>query len=79
MSERQKYLQQKKMYVNRFFWRSYRQNEIDYIEEHNNRLTAFEFKWGKSGSAIPKEFTELYGTVDFHTINRDNYLNFVPE
>lgn len=77
MSERLKYLQQKKLYVNRFFWRSYRQNEIDYIEESNNRLTAFEFKWGKSNSTIPKEFTELYGAVDFHTINRENYLDFV--
>lgn len=79
MSERQKYLQQKRLYVNRFFWRSYRQNEIDYIEESNNHLTAFEFKWGKSSPALPKEFTELYGTVDFHTINRENYLDFVLE
>ncbi|MEA3461605.1 MAG: DUF4143 domain-containing protein, partial [Bacteroidota bacterium] len=79
MSERQKFLQQKRMYVNRFFWRSYRQNEIDYIEESNNHLNAFEFKWGKSSPAPPKEFTELYGKVDFHTINRENYLDFVLE
>ncbi len=79
MSERQKYLQQKGLYVNRFFWRSYRQNEIDYIEESNDRLKAFEFKWGKSNPAPPKEFTELYGKVDFLTINRDNYLDFVLE
>ncbi len=77
VSERQKYLQHKKIYANRFFWRSYRQNEIDYIEENNNQLTAFEFKWSKSKQRIPKEFTDAYGKVDFYTVNRENYLDFL--
>ena len=77
VSERQKYLQYNRLFVNRYFWRSYRQKKIDYIEESNNSLTAFEFKWGKSRPVIPKEFIDTYGVVDYDVISRDNYLDFV--
>ena len=77
ISERQKYLQYNRLFVNRYFWRSYRQKEVDYIEESNNSLTAFEFKWGKSRPVIPKEFIDTYGVVDYNVINGDNYLDFV--
>ena len=77
ISERQKYLHYNKLFVNRYFWRNYRQKEVDYIEESNNSLTAFEIKWGNSRPSIPKEFTDTYGIVDYHIINRDNYLDFV--
>lgn len=77
MSERQKSLHYKRKFVNRYFWRSYQQKEIDYLEESNGRLAAYEFKWGKAKSKLPEEFKSLYGPVDYHTINRDNYLDFL--
>lgn len=36
--ERLKYNQQCKKRVSHYFWRSYQQKEIDYIEEHSGRL-----------------------------------------
>jgi predicted AAA+ superfamily ATPase len=77
VSERLKYLHYNRIFANRYFWRSYRQNEIDYLEEVDNKLAAFEFKWGKSSHAIPREFTDSYGEVDHHIINRENYLDFL--
>ena len=32
-------------FVNRYFWRTTQQQEIDYIEEADGVLTAYEFKW----------------------------------
>jgi uncharacterized protein len=77
VSERMKYLHYKKMIINRYFWRSYRQNEVDYIEEKNNQLFAFEFKWGKKKVRLPAEFSKTYSIKEFQTISRDNYLDFI--
>lgn len=47
--------------VGTWFWRTYDQQEIDYIEEENGALLAAEFKW-KSGKRVsfPKAWRENY-------------------
>ena len=45
MIERRKVNQELQRSVNAYFWRTYDQKEIDYIEEWGGRLHAFEFKW----------------------------------
>jgi uncharacterized protein len=32
-------------YLNKYFWRNYNKQEIDYIEEYDGKIHAFEFKW----------------------------------
>jgi len=72
-----KYLHYSKIFANRYFWRNYQQKEVDYIEEINNQLFAYEFKWGRKQKHPPVEFIKAYTIQEFNTINRDNYLNFI--
>lgn len=77
ITERMKKLHYERQSVNTYFWRTYQQKEIDYIEEQNGKLSAFEFKFNKSKVKPPKEFMEAYSCEDFRTINSENYLDFV--
>lgn len=63
---------------NSFFWRTTTQQEVDYVEEANGMLHAFEFKWNpnKSGS-FPKSFSELYPNSQIAFVDRDNFEQFV--
>lgn len=60
-----------------YFWRTYDQKEIDYIEEAEGKINGFEFKWGKETKIRGKnKFEETYGG-NVKIINRENYLDFV--
>lgn len=77
ISERIKKNAYYKMKVNHFFWRTKQQQEIDFIEETNNSLKAFEFKWKASTKVkIPKTFTNAYN-IDVKIIDRSNFREFV--
>jgi len=43
--ERVKHLSYQKEQRNFYFWRTYDKKEIDWIEEGNGELRAYEFKW----------------------------------
>jgi predicted AAA+ superfamily ATPase len=75
--ERMKKLAYLDKFSNNYFWRTYNQAEIDYIEEYNWKLHSFEFKWWDKKVKIPKTFTELYSESSFEVINKDNFLDFV--
>ena len=64
-------------HVLRYFWRTHDQAEIDYIEEVDGTLHAFEFKWQKGKKRFPKSFLEAYPEHTTQVINRDNYLDFI--
>lgn len=66
----------KNRYANRYFWRTWDQKEIDYIEEREGKLFAYEFKWNDKAKT-PKEFLETYPNAEFKTINKENYLDFI--
>jgi uncharacterized protein len=60
VSEHFKHLGNNEMDVKSWFWRTTQQQEIDYIEERENKLHAFEFKWNpQKKSAYPKLFQML--------------------
>ncbi|PWS27168.1 ATPase [Pedobacter yonginense] len=61
IAERIKYLQQNQLEAQTFFWRTTQQQEIDYIEQTDQRLLAVEFKWNEKGkNKIPVTFTQAY-------------------
>jgi predicted AAA+ superfamily ATPase len=62
---------------NYYFWRNYEGKEIDFIEEEEGVLYAYEFKWNKSRVKPPKNFIEGYKNSKFEVINKDNYLDFL--
>jgi hypothetical protein len=65
------------LFANRFFWRTYDQKEIDYLEEKEGKLFAYEFKWGKDKVKQPKEFLKTYQNSKFQIINQENFWDFV--
>ncbi len=75
--ERLKYLKNNNLYRNTYFWRTYDQKEIDYIEEYDSKLFAYEFKFSKEKSKTPTIFLNTYKGSEFKLINKDNYLDFV--
>ena len=67
-------------YAKPYFWRTHSQKEIDYIEELDGRLQAFEFKWNtKAKSKIPEDFLRTYPNSSFETITPINYLSFIDK
>jgi predicted AAA+ superfamily ATPase len=78
ISERIKYLGNNRIFANRYFWRTQNQQEIDYIEERDGILNAFEFKWNPTTKAyLPKTFQRAYPEHRFEIVNRENYQGFV--
>ena len=76
-SERIKMLAYKENFVSQYFWRTHTKQEIDRIEEVNEQLFAFEYKWKKDKFKIPTEFSKSYPNAIFEVINQTNYLDFI--
>lgn len=66
------------MQVRNYFWRTYDQQELDWLESNGDHLAAFEFKWNadKTGK-LPRAFEKAYPKADFQLVNRSNYLDFI--
>jgi hypothetical protein len=77
LSERIKKNDNHLRYVKRYFWRTQQKQEIDYLEEENNKICAFEFKWKKEKFKTPKVFSETYPEAKIQLINHKNYKKFV--
>lgn len=65
------------IYANNYFWRTWQQKEIDWVEERDGRLYGFEFKWGARKYRPPQEFLSAYPEGSVEIINKENYLQFV--
>lgn len=77
ISERLKKNKYERKYNTTYFWRTYDQQEIDCIEEKNQEIEAFEFKWGNKKAKIPKAFADAYPEAKFTIITKENYLDFI--
>ena len=77
ISERLKFLKYNKSLAETYFWRTYDQQEIDWLEHENGQIAAYEFKWKDANVKIPKAFSTAYPEATFSVINQDNYLSFI--
>lgn len=78
MSERKKHLAYADEYYLQYFWRTQSQQEIDYVEEKNGQINAFEFKWNtKAKVRFPKSFVDAYQPLETKIINPDNFESFI--
>lgn len=79
ISERIKRNHYQQNYCNIYFWRTKSQLEIDYIEEQNGQMTAFEMKWNpkKANASIPESFLNSYDVKETVVITPDNYLDYL--
>ena len=78
ISERLKFTEYNDIWSNRYFWRTKEQNEIDYIEERDGTLYAYEFKFNpKKKVKIPNSFLQNYPTAVFKEITPENMEDFI--
>ena len=78
INEKRKLMQKNSRNANLYFWRTYSKQEIDYIEEENGVMNAFECKWNPRKKAkVPKDFASSYPQHCFSVIDSDNYLEFL--
>jgi predicted AAA+ superfamily ATPase len=80
VSERFKLMNNLQIDAKRYFWRTAQQQEIDYIEEKDGQLSAYEFKWAeKKTNKLPATFLNAYPDASSTFVNSSNYLDFVNE
>ena len=62
-----------------YFWRTTQKQEIDFIEEVDQNLFAYEIKYNpkKVNSKCPVTFSNNYPNVPFDVITSENYMDFV--
>ncbi len=60
-----------------YFWRTYDQQELDWLEETDGQLEAFEMKWTTGRIRLPKAFEKAYPAAPITVINPDTYLDFI--
>lgn len=78
IAERMKSNEYYHRWVNRYFWRTKQQQEIDYLEESGGKLHAYEMKWNpRAKASITKTFTDAYPNSEFQVITPDNIADFL--
>lgn len=77
-SERVKYQNYNNILVSNYFWRTYQKQEIDWVEDREGHLFAYEIKWNpKKKVKPPQTFMDAYPGSEFSIINPDNYLQWI--
>lgn len=77
--ERLKHNDYHQQFANYHFWRSYDNQEVDFIEESGGALAGFEFKWQKSDRPLkaPSGFIGSYPDAKYSVIDKDSFEKFV--
>lgn len=75
--ERLKKLHYHKIFANNYFWRTWDKKEIDWIEERDGKLFAYEFKYSKTKMKVPADFENAYPNSCFEVVHSENYLDFI--
>ncbi|WP_158856078.1 ATP-binding protein [Lunatibacter salilacus] len=77
ISERLKSNHYDSKFVNTYFWRTHDRAEINYIEEADGILHAFEFKWKDQKVRFPASFLQAYPEHQTSVISRSNFEAFI--
>lgn len=77
ISERMKTNNYQGRFVNSYFWRTHDRAEIDYIEEIDGILHAYEFKWKVQKVRFPASFLTTYPENETVLVNRSNFEQFL--
>jgi predicted AAA+ superfamily ATPase len=65
------------IYSNNYFWRTWDQKEVDWVEEREGKLFGYEFKWKSKSLKSSTAWTENYPDATLEIIDKENYLAFV--
>jgi len=78
VSERHKFNAFQGFHGYKYFWRTRQQQEIDYLEEADGKINAFEFKWNpRKVVTFPRTFTRNYPVNSTAVVNPGNYDRFL--
>ncbi|MFW5773578.1 MAG: ATP-binding protein [Tangfeifania sp.] len=78
ISERIKFQYNNQMLVSNYFWRTYQQQEIDWVEDRDGKLFAYEIKWNPNKKvSAPSNWKKAYPDSTFKVITPDNYLQWI--
>ncbi len=66
-------------FCNSYFWRTFDQAEVDYIEEYNGHLNTYEFKWKTNRKKVPASLSANYSIASSNFIEIDNYDSFLQD
>ena len=78
IAERLKHNAYNIFYGKSYFWRTQQQQEIDYIEDIDGMLHAYEFKWNENKHPrLTDTFAKGYPNHTFTIVSPENYQSFV--
>lgn len=76
--ERLKVRTYNKIYANQYFWRTWKQSEIDLVEEREGQLYCYEMKWKDKAVSAPKEWLAAYPSgTHWQCVSPTNVLDFL--
>jgi predicted AAA+ superfamily ATPase len=78
IAERMKYIRNRGGRNRFYFWRVYTGGEVDLVETLGKKIKGFEIKYSNKKITKPsKTWLEIFKDAEYHTINRDNFLDFL--
>ena len=77
ISERIKYQNNNRISSNNYFWRTYEQQEIDWVEEREGKLFGYEFKWKETKVKTPSQWKSAYPEATFEVVNSNNFIEWL--
>jgi len=77
ISERIKQQQYRNLMVNNYFWRTYDQQELDWVEERQGQLIGYHFSLEGNHSRPPSAWRRAYPHAEFRVISPDNYREWI--
>ena len=78
ISERRKLIAYTPKYCSPFFWRNHAGQEIDYLEEQDGQIDAYECKWNpKARYRFTTSFTNEYQPRSKKVVNNESYFEFL--
>lgn len=77
VTERMKKQEYSRIISNNYFWRTYKRQEIDLVEERGGQLYGYEIKYGKAKPSAPSLWKENYPDATYQIISRQNYADFI--
>jgi predicted AAA+ superfamily ATPase len=77
ISERLKFQEYKNFSSNNYFWRTYDQQEVDWVEEREGHLFGYEFKWKETKIKAPSQWKLAYPEASFEVIHITNFSQWL--
>ena len=65
------------IFANNYFWRTWDQKEVDFVEERGGKLFGYEFKYSPTKGRIQKDFLKAYPDSKLSVVTSKNYLEFI--